>query len=386
VSEMHITPELLEAVARGELSSRVLAAAVRDLRELVRMSARTRPTRIARANSRFRGVLLAELLLSEAKCSMPAYPQTVLELAEAAAAVLLRTPPAAGHFEALTRVYAYKANSLRARSDLQAADEQMGLTRRQLQSGETADLTLLAEVDAIEGVLRKDQRRLAEAEKLLFRSVGLYRHAGQTVEAARVLVVLGTVYAHQDDLTRAIDTNRAALESIDAEAEPRLSLCCRHNLSLFLVEAGDLESAADALQADEPLYRRFADPWTRLRKRWLDGKVAAGRGDIAAAEQAFLMVREGFLRQGVGYDAALVSLDLALLYLAEGWTYQVKQLALEMRPIFESEDIHQEALAALLLFEEAVRSEAATVQLVEEVAVYLKRARENPELAFSRTR
>ncbi len=40
------------------------------------------------------------------------------------------------------------------------------------------------------------------------------------------------------------------------------------------------------------------------------------------------------MSEGIGYDAALVSLDLALLYLRQNRTAAVKELAEEMREIF----------------------------------------------------
>jgi len=55
----------------------------------------------------------------------------------------------------------------------------------------------------------------------------------------------------------------------------------------------------------------------------------------------------------MGYDAALVSLHLALLYTKEGRAAAVAELAREMIPIFEAQDIHREALAALTVFRQA---------------------------------
>jgi hypothetical protein len=71
-----------------------------------------------------------------------------------------------------------------------------------------------------------------------------------------------------------------------------------------------------------------------------------GRTD--EAERALLSVRAGFLDRKLGYDAALVSLDLAMLYLRQSRTAELKELAEQMHPVFEAEDIHREALAALL--------------------------------------
>jgi hypothetical protein len=53
-----------------------------------------------------------------------------------------------------------------------------------------------------------------------------------------------------------------------------------------------------------------------------------------------------------------------------------------MIPIFEAEDIHREALAALEVFRQAAVQGRATAELVDRVAFYLEAARKNPDLKF----
>jgi len=146
--------------------------------------------------------------------------------------------------------------------------------------------------------------------------------------------------------------------------------------------AGRFREAADLLEVDAELYARFPEPWTQLRRSWLQGKIAAGVGDVPAAERLFTETRDGFVRQGIGYDAAMVSLDLALLYLREGRTGEVRRVAEEMVPVFSAQDVHREATAALLLFQEAARREEVTAGLVREVAGFLKAARGDAEVRF----
>ena len=180
-----------------------------------------------------------------------------------------------------------------------------------------------------------------------------------------------------------VPESAAALKGFQADREPRLYLCARYNLTRFLTEDGQFEEAADALAADEDLYREFPEAWTQLRLTWLRGKIAAGRGESDAAEKAFLEARDGFIAEGIGYDAAMVTVeDLALLYLREGRTADVKRLAEEILPIFQSQDVHREAVAALRLFQEAARQEQLTVQVVREYVRYLREARTEPSLPF----
>ena len=74
----------------------------------------------------------------------------------------------------------------------------------------------------------------------------------------------------------------------------------------------------------------------------------------------------------MGYDAALVSLDLARLLAAEGCTDDLKRLAAELMPVFESRDVHREAIVALLIFQRACEEERLTVELVQQLAAYLR--------------
>jgi len=54
----------------------------------------------------------------------------------------------------------------------------------------------------------------------------------------------------------------------------------------------------------------------------------------------------------------------------------------EMVSAFETQEVHREALAALLLFQEAAGREEVTAGLVRELITYLASARSNPELRF----
>jgi hypothetical protein len=91
-------------------------------------------------------------------------------------------------------------------------------------------------------------------------------------------------------------------------------------------------------------------------------------------------VREAFVTEGIGYDAALVSLELAILLAEEGRAAELRDLADEMLPIFQTQDVHREALAALTLFRQAAAREEASPDLVRRINHFLARARYDPEL------
>ena len=54
-------------------------------------------------------------------------------------------------------------------------------------------------------------------------------------------------------------------------------------------------------------------------------------------------------------------------------------MACELIPIFQSCEVHQEALAAVIVLQKAAEMEQLTLGMVEEVSAFLERMRANPE-------
>ncbi|HEV7508258.1 MAG TPA: hypothetical protein VGS07_25475 [Thermoanaerobaculia bacterium] len=377
----HLLPAVLaEQVPRLEREQR---GAARDLEELLALSREERIRKVERARNRFRSPTLVRLLVTESRKRVQADADEALHLARLGRLVAHCNPQIPGAFDLIALTTAQMANACRAGNDRRQAEEHFGHARYVITHHGVTDTEILARVDYMEGSLRLDQRLFSQAEELLARAAMLYRVSGDALETSRVLVTLGNLYCFRGDLPLAIETTTAALKGMQGHADPRLYLCARYNLTSFLTEDGQYEDAADMLSVDEDLYREFPEAWTQLRLTWLRGKIAAGRGESIAAEKALLAARDGFIASGHGYDAAMVAVeDLTLLYLREGRASDVKRLAEEIIPIFQSQDVHREALAALRLFQEAARQEQLTVQVVREYAKYLRHARTDPSLPF----
>src|SRR4029079_10296663 len=80
----------------------------------------------------------------------------------------------------------------------------------------------------------------------------------------------------------------------------------------------------------------------KVKLRWLEGRGAAGLGRRPEAIAALAWVRQEFARRDNGYYTALATLELAVLYLEEGRSAEVKALAREMEPIFKAEGVDPE--------------------------------------------
>ena len=77
-----------------------------------------------------------------------------------------------------------------------------------------------------------------------------------------------------------------------------------------------------------------------------------------------------------------MSLDLSFVLLEQGRTAEVAKVAEEMLWIFKAQEVPPAALAALQVFREAARQEAATVELTRRIERFLRRAQLDPELRF----
>jgi hypothetical protein len=101
-----------------------------------------------------------------------------------------------------------------------------------------------------------------------------------------------------------------------------------------------------------------------------------------AAERELLKVREHYLDRDETYRYCLISLDLATLYLEQGRTQEVRELARQLAPVFASRRVHHHALAALVLFKQAAEAEEVSIGFVRELARYLSHSQKNPYLKF----
>jgi hypothetical protein len=110
--------------------------------------------------------------------------------------------------------------------------------------------------------------------------------------------------------------------------------------------------------------------------------VAAGQGRLDAAERAFGVVHQEFRDRDRHYDAALVGLDLAAVWMQQGAHQAVCELADQMVATFTRLGIHREAVRALRCLLEACEAEEATVDEIVEVREFLARLEWRPGLRF----
>lgn len=364
-----------------------------DLRALLSLPEGQRVERICRARTRFRGVLLAQRLLQRSWGCLPSNATDALHWATLAEAVVERTRES-GAVEARVLALAYEANALRILTRFDESRRAFNLARHYLsreglpdEDGEVAavtDLAIYAKVDWLEGAFFRTIRDFGQAEFLLSRAALFFGLVDDQDSQTKVLVTLGELHRIKGDFDEAIRTIGIVLERIDAAEDPKLYFNCRFNYGLYLAEAGLFVLAREEADQLAELAPEHADEALQIRLLALDGRIAFGLGDYSAAERAFVTARARLVDLGNGADAAIASIDLALLYRATNRYDDLRRVSAEMGLIFGTVNLHSEAAAALILFQEAVREGSASAAFLEELRLYLEHARRNPNLPFRR--
>lgn len=275
------------------------------------------------------------------------------------------------------RAWAYRGNLLRIRSSFREADEAFQRAEKHLMSG-TGDPLETARLLGLKATLRRFQYRLDEASDLIRDTLEVYLLLGEEHLAGRTMVSQALLLHEQGDAAGALEVLDRAQELIDPGRDQYLVRVVQQNTVTYLMELGRYEEGFALLPALRRRAIEAGQPIELLRLRWQEGRLLLGLGHEARAEAAFLEVRKGFVEQGIANDAAAVSLELASLYLRQGRTSEIRDLVRQMVPIFQSRDLHQNAIAALLLFQRAVEMDTLTLRMVEEVADVVRRAQGNP--------
>lgn len=378
-----------EAQGRRRLLERDAARAAREVEELLDVRDRAeRLGRVQRATRRFRSPAFVEAMIDAARGWLRHDPHEAVNLTaiaeHQAARIATWTYGEELAARCLARARAHHANALRAAGDLAAADRRFALLHKHLRSHPLTDPALRAELLSLEASLRQGQRRLGDAEALLDAAAVLYLRDGDRIGLGRVLLQQGICRSVGERPDEALVSFSRAAEILDAEEAPDLFLAAQHGRALCLCQLGDHAAARETVAAHRLLYQRYDDPWTRLRWRWVEGKVSAGLGEDDAALADLTAVRAEYLERNLPYDAAMVALDVAELRLRRGEAAEVRRLADEMVAVFGRLEVHREAARAAALFARAAAAQEVTLELIVRLRRFLGHARRDPAHRFER--
>lgn len=324
---------------------------------------------------------LCESLIARSRACRYQDPEQMVLLAERAVSIAEGLDPMEYGRELVAdlraRAFAELGNAYRVADDLEAAERSM---RRAVEwsSRGTQDPLLLARIMRLVASLRGAQRRFQEALDLLDAVYTIYECHGDRTNAGRTLISKGVYAGHNNEPEQAIRLLSAGLGLISPASDPKLVLSAVHNLVTFLVECERYAEARRILALSRNAYFTEGDRLNLIRLRWLEGRIAAGLGETEAAEAAFLETHREFEQVGLGYHTALVSLDLAAIWLEQHKIAETRELVEQMVASFRARRIARETLAALMLLRESLQADQESVELLQTVRGYLKKMVSRP--------
>lgn len=367
----------LDARRHGLLQEQEAAAGL--LEELLPLSAEER--RPLAAEARFQTWAVADRALDTAWRWCPNQPSRALALSLWVGELAERLDESVYGDAALkdlqARAKMSTANARRVMRDFAAAGSDLEAAEALLEQG-SLDPRLRADLLRLLSALRRNQSQLPEAERLLDNALAIYRWIGDTHEQGRATLSKALILNRRGDCEESLELVREALELIDIDRDPRLTLVALHNMGFQYANLGRYDEAERLLPLLEELCENDGGELDHLRVEWLAGVVALAKGD-ASGESTLLAVRQQFIDLGMVLDAVVVSMEVVAFYLAQGRIADTRHLADEMVALLASLPatagrFNREAMAAVLAFQQAARMENATLSLMRDAHGSLRRS------------
>jgi tetratricopeptide (TPR) repeat protein len=245
----------------------------------------------------------------------------------------------------------------------------------------TKDRFLKVRLHDLYASLLGTQRKFEFAFQNLDIVADLYMEIDDQHSAGRTLLTKAIYKHYSGRSAEALIINQQGLAQIDEKRDPGLPVNALHNHLCFLVACGRFKDAKILLFKSR---RKISDTGRILatKVRWLEGQISYGMEDYEAAESTFQEVMEIFETEGLGFAAALASLDIAMAQMRLGKYGEAKEGAIEAAGVFAALNIHCEVLGAVELLRDAFRIDKATIALIERVVAFIREWEINPEARF----
>src|SRR6185295_13810691 len=153
-------------------------------------------------------------------------------------------------------------------------------------------------------------------------------------DAGACLLLLGLVLLEEAREGEALALLAHGWNEMDRDTRPLLALRGGLALAASLAQTGDEERARRVLKQSWQLFAEVSEPAEMLRVYAWEGRVLARLGDRGEALHVLESVRRQLLAEPSPAEAALVSLDLALVLAESCRAEEIEALAEELRSSF----------------------------------------------------
>ncbi len=262
-----------------------------------------------------------------------------------------------------TRAWGQYGNALRLCGRPREAEEAFATAREYRREG-TGDPVLRAWLLERVTPLVIFQGLFSEAIEMCQEAGLIYQELGESHLLASTMVQKAIAFIYSGETERALAILNQAIPLINHEEDPHLLFAACHNLIWCYVDLDRPDQALTLYNEARELYQEFDDPLILLRATWQEGRLLRDLGHLRAAETTLLRARKGFLEKELIYEVALVSLDLAAVYVKLGQVEEVKRTVLATLPVFHALRVKLETLAALLQLQQVADQEQQAMALI----------------------
>jgi tetratricopeptide (TPR) repeat protein len=338
---------------------------------------------IDRSEISLQGLGVLRALLDRSWAVRHENPQEMVELARFAVSLAGKLNPRwhkereAADWQA--RAWGELGNALRARDDLDEAERAFGTAFSFLLQG-SGDLRLKAKLHDLYASYLGARRRFDLAFTALDIVHSTYLELGDAHLAGRALLIKALYTFYNNEPEKAMRVNNAGMALIEERQEPDLFFMATYNQLLFRVACGQFVEARRELFRQLGKFKHLGRV-NQLKVLGLQAQINAGLKKWASAEHGFSQVIKGFEQEGMGFHAAFLSLELALVWMHQGRYAETQELIPRAYEAFVSLGI-KEAFGAMMVLKEAFEKQMGTVELLEDVVEFLRRWHINPDERF----
>lgn len=259
------------------------------------------------------------------------------------------------------KAHAYLANAHRILADFSEAERHFLLAEQRLRHG--VGCTAEARVLSLKASLLIDQYRYSEALALIDRVSRHYEAEGNHHQIARLAMKRAKVLGAVGKFREAADEELRAARLLDSSTEPHLFAFCLQNAATFLINADEPERARHLFGQLPPVH----DSRSSSRRRWIEGHLLRAECRYSEALAAYSATRETWAEMGLHYDAALVTMDMALAAYAAGDDQKVVACAEEASVLLVRAAAKHEAFAVLTLLFKAIERQTVSRAVLESI-------------------
>ena len=270
------------------------------------------------------------------------------------------------------RAWAELGNALRVSDDLDEAEHAFGAAFAFFQRGNQG-ARLNARLHDLYASYLGARRKFDLAFAALDALHAAYLELGDSQLAGKALASKAIYLHYSGQPEAAVVVNQQAMSLLDRAHDAELLLLSLHNHVRFLVACGQLDEASSTLARHLGDLQRLNGRIFQIRLCWTQAQVSIGLGEWRTAEAGLRSVRERFEREGMGFHAALASLELALVWMRQGCYEEAERMVLEVCDVFIALRLQREAFGAIMILKEAFERRMATQGLLEEVISLLGR-------------